>query len=185
MISPKMRWFTGWASLCLISIAHTLPANDGFAARLFVPERKDDFAFENDKVAFRIYGPALKDSKENSGIACWLKRVDSPIIDKWYRGATEGKSYSGKDASWVAGCETCDQSGLGTGAVLEDASKAKTLTITSYDKDRSHVILVTPTDKSGRITYYGGFGWEKAGTITTAGDWRNYLTQFSNHNPYK
>ena len=84
MISPKMLRFTGWASLCLISSTVTLPANDGFAPSRFVPERKDDFAFENDKVAFRIYGPALKDSKENSGIDCWLKRVDYPTIDKWY-----------------------------------------------------------------------------------------------------
>lgn len=59
----------------------------------FVPERKDDFAFENDKVAFRIYGPALKDSVENSGIDCWLKRVDYPIIDKWYAENAAGKSY--------------------------------------------------------------------------------------------
>ncbi len=44
----------------------------------FVPERMDDFAFENDKVAFRVYGPALKNSQENNGTDCWLKRVDYP-----------------------------------------------------------------------------------------------------------
>ena len=38
----------------------------------FVPERSDDFAFENDKVAFRIYGPALKNSGVNNGIDCIL-----------------------------------------------------------------------------------------------------------------
>ncbi len=58
-----------------------------------VPERLDDFAFENDKVAFRFYGPALKDAAENNGADCWLKRVDYPIIDKWYREHSEGKSY--------------------------------------------------------------------------------------------
>lgn len=51
----------------------------------FVPERVDDFAWENDKIAFRTYGPALVDKIENSGIDCWLKRVDYPIIDKWYK----------------------------------------------------------------------------------------------------
>jgi hypothetical protein len=84
--------------LSILSLSCTgrlaLHASEGFAAARFVPERKDDFAFENDKVAFRIYGPALKDSTENSGIDCWLKRVDYPIIDKWYRQeAIEGKSY--------------------------------------------------------------------------------------------
>ncbi len=68
----------------------------------FVPERIDDFAWENDRVAFRTYGPkaqAITESGEkggtlSSGIDCWLKRVDYPIIDKWYKQALEGgKSY--------------------------------------------------------------------------------------------
>ncbi len=59
----------------------------------FVPERSDDFAWENDKIAFRAYGPALSASAENSGIDCWLKRVDYPIINKWYKENAEGKSY--------------------------------------------------------------------------------------------
>ena len=50
----------------------------------FVPERLDDFAWENVKIAFRAYGLAARDRTENSGIDCWLKRVDYPIIDKWY-----------------------------------------------------------------------------------------------------
>lgn len=68
----------------------------------FVPERIDDFAWENDKVAFRTYGPkaqAITESGEpggtlSSGIDCWLKRVDYPIIDKWYKqDLEEGLSY--------------------------------------------------------------------------------------------
>jgi rhamnogalacturonyl hydrolase YesR len=60
-----------------------LPATPRAFAR-FVPERSDDFAWENDLVAFRTYGPALRPSPENSGIDCWFKRVPYPIIDKWY-----------------------------------------------------------------------------------------------------
>jgi hypothetical protein len=59
----------------------------------FVPERLDDFAWENDKVAFRAYGPAARDRTENSGFDCWLKRVEYPIVDKWYKQSKEGKSY--------------------------------------------------------------------------------------------
>lgn len=51
----------------------------------FVPERSDDFAWENDLVAFRVYGPALRTKAEDSGIDVWAKRVPYPIIDKWYR----------------------------------------------------------------------------------------------------
>jgi len=51
----------------------------------FVPERKDDFAWENDHIAFRMYGPALGATGDvNSGIDVWVKSVRSPIIDKWY-----------------------------------------------------------------------------------------------------
>ncbi|MES2922080.1 MAG: glycoside hydrolase family 88 protein [Verrucomicrobiota bacterium] len=60
-----------------------LPAAPGAFAR-FAPERSDDFAWENDLVAFRTYGPALRPGPENSGIDCWFKRVPYPIIDKWY-----------------------------------------------------------------------------------------------------
>jgi unsaturated rhamnogalacturonyl hydrolase len=60
-----------------------MPATPRTHAR-FVPERSDDFAWENDLVAFRTYGPALRPGPENSGIDCWFKRVPYPIIDKWY-----------------------------------------------------------------------------------------------------
>ncbi|MBG7611611.1 DUF4861 domain-containing protein [Polaribacter sp. BAL334] len=59
----------------------------------FVPERTDDYAWENNKVAFRTYGPTAQKMVENdvkggtlsSGIDAWLKRVDYPIINKWYK----------------------------------------------------------------------------------------------------
>lgn len=52
----------------------------------FIKERKDDFAWENDRVAFRIYGPALVpvDGPSN-GIDVWYKRTNNLIIDKWYK----------------------------------------------------------------------------------------------------
>lgn len=80
------------SSLVLLSSCSSIMPQKSVEAR-FVPERMDDFAFENDKVAFRVYGPALKDSAENSGTDCWLKRVDYPIINKWYEGEREGISY--------------------------------------------------------------------------------------------
>ena len=56
----------------------------------FIVERKDDFAWENDRVAFRIYGPALIaiDGPSN-GIDIWYKRTNELIIDKWYKNDIE------------------------------------------------------------------------------------------------
>ncbi|MFA6838842.1 MAG: DUF4861 family protein [Dysgonamonadaceae bacterium] len=56
-----------------------------------VPERKDDFAWENNRTAFRIYGPALKATGEiSNGLDFWAKKTDSLIIDKWYKNDLSG-----------------------------------------------------------------------------------------------
>ena len=62
----------------------------------YVPERYDDFAWENDRVAHRIYGSALelpsatKDQMTSSGIDLWAKRVRYAIIDRWYHKGHDG-----------------------------------------------------------------------------------------------
>ncbi len=66
---------------------------EGFAFARSIPEWKDDFAFENDKVAFRLFGRSLRDSSNNIGVDCWFKRVDAPIIDLWYERHIKGQSY--------------------------------------------------------------------------------------------
>ncbi len=49
-----------------------------------VPERKDDFAWENDRIAYRMYGPALANENPSNGVDLWLKRTDELIVDKFY-----------------------------------------------------------------------------------------------------
>ncbi len=52
-----------------------------------VPERYDDYAWENDKVAYRLYGPALETSPEKlitPGIDVWVKCTDKLVIDERY-----------------------------------------------------------------------------------------------------
>lgn len=56
------------------------------------PAGGQNVAWENDRVAFRVYGPAVRD-RVGSGIDVWVKSVDFPVIDKWYRLATEGFDY--------------------------------------------------------------------------------------------
>ena len=49
------------------------------------PERKDDFAWENDRGAYRVYGPALERSKERSyGIDVWTKNTPELVVDDRY-----------------------------------------------------------------------------------------------------
>jgi hypothetical protein len=67
----------------------------------FIPERSDDYAWENDKIAFRVYGPkgqqealqGIAGSTLSSGVDIWLKRVSYPIIDKWYKEHQKSPGY--------------------------------------------------------------------------------------------
>jgi rhamnogalacturonyl hydrolase YesR len=65
--------------------AQPAPGTRAFAR--YVPERMDDIAWENDRIAHRIYGPALEHNpKEHSGsgIDVWVKSVREPVINEWY-----------------------------------------------------------------------------------------------------
>jgi len=55
----------------------------------FIAERSDDFGWENDKTAYRMYGPALEWETITCGIDAWGKSVPYPIIDKFMRDYTE------------------------------------------------------------------------------------------------
>lgn len=254
----------------------------------FVPERSDDFAWENDLIAFRAYGPALRDGAENSGIDAWLKRVTYPIIDKWYRlSLEEGISYhedhgegldnykvgssagcggtaiwiNGKrepletftrweiheetrertrftlyyerkidgsvfgeaktisielgqrlfqvesfftkdgepandlqvcvglvnhggkaepywdaEKGWIAYWGPLDGGKLGTGARMKPGS-IDTIRQIGKGGTEKHLLLIATTDIGGRIRYEAGYGWEKAGDITTRDSWINYLNK--------
>lgn len=51
----------------------------------FFPGRYDDFAWENDRAAYRAYGPALQARGERSfGYDVWTKSVAVPVIEKRY-----------------------------------------------------------------------------------------------------
>lgn len=255
----------------------------------FVPERSDDFAWENDTIAFRAYGPALKAKGEDSGFDCWLKRVEYPVINKWYKEHAEGKSYhvdhgegydpykvgssrgcgglalwidekmvlsnvftdwkvvkceaeesifiltyeytvgedvykeekkisiklgerlfksvstfwkNGKIAAdlpiaiglvrhhetdlvskdlskgWISIWEPMDDSELGTGVKIDPKCILDFQLLETGKKLEDHVLILTKTDATGQVKYHAGYGWKKAGEITTSSDWNAYLTEF-------
>ncbi len=72
----------------------------------FVPERTDDYTWENNRVAFRMYGPRAQQMIEenipggtlSSGVDAWLKKVEYPIINKWYKKEMENPGAYHLDA---------------------------------------------------------------------------------------
>ncbi|MDR2118299.1 MAG: DUF4861 domain-containing protein [Tannerellaceae bacterium] len=59
------------------------------------PERKDDIAWENDRIAFRLYGPALQASGEQAfGYDVWVKNVAEPVVeDRYHQELVHGITY--------------------------------------------------------------------------------------------
>lgn len=54
----------------------------------FVRERFDDFAWENDRVAFRVYGEALetwqREPLTSSAVDAWSKKTNRLVLNEWY-----------------------------------------------------------------------------------------------------
>lgn len=93
----------------------------------FVPERLDDFAWENDRVAHRTYGPAIiKDPKEllvSSGIDVWSKSAHKLVQDAWYRAGDYHKDKGeGMDFYHVGKTRGCGGLGIYDGATLHTSS---------------------------------------------------------------
>ena len=57
----------------------------------YAPDRLDDYLWENDKTAWRIYGPGVAqpppkgEGLVSSGVDVWSKKVSYPVIDKWLK----------------------------------------------------------------------------------------------------
>ncbi len=105
----------------------------------YVPERLDDIAWENDKIAHRIYGPGLaapaapgtnKEVLVTSGVDVWCKRVSYPIVDRWYN---KGHDFyhkhdlaEGMDMYNVSQSRGCGGTGLWNGQVLAVSGNYRT-----------------------------------------------------------
>jgi hypothetical protein len=54
----------------------------------FVQERRDDYAWENDRIAHRMYGKELEtwpqEPLTSSGVDIWTKRTPRLIVNEWY-----------------------------------------------------------------------------------------------------
>ncbi len=99
----------------------------------FVPERFDDFAWENDRIAHRAYGPALetptggKDQMVSSGLDVWSKRVRYSIIDRWYlMGHYHEDTGEGLDMYDTGKTRGCGGTGVWDGKVLHVSHNWKT-----------------------------------------------------------
>jgi pectinesterase len=115
----------------------------------YIPERLDDFAWENDKVAHRTYGPALeapapagtvKEVLRTSGLDVWCKRVSYPIVDRWYNKGHDHYHHDegeGMDMYQVGPSRGCGGAGIWDGKTLYVSHNYKTWKIIANGPVRS------------------------------------------------
>jgi len=94
-------------ALALLALAGCKGAPETKVMARYVPERADDFVFENNLVAGRFYGEALEGNPTSPGIDIWVKLPGRLVADEWYKGAMQDPDYyhhdhGGKDCYKVA-----------------------------------------------------------------------------------
>jgi hypothetical protein len=123
----------------------------------FVPERTDDYTWENNRVGFRTFGPVAQKMVEDgvkggtlsSGIDAWLKRVEYPIINTWYKRNDVKKGAYHKDhGEGLDNFHVGVSRGVGGTAVKVDDSYYFSRNFTSYK-----TITTGPIRTSFILTY--------------------------------
>lgn len=150
----------------------------------FVPERTDDYAWENNKVAFRTYGPVAQKMVEDkikggtltSGIDGWLKRVEYPIINKWYKKAIDGTgTYHEDTGEGLDNYHVGASRGIGGIAIKIDTTYYTSKNFTSWK-----TISVGPIRTSFILNYAD---WDANGKMISETkhislDYGSYLSKF-------
>jgi len=126
------------ATFTVETIADVSPVFPAKVFARYVPERLDDFAWENDRVGHRTYGPALaapdtehrgKEVLVTSGLDVWCKRVPYLIVDRWYN---KGHDHyhkdegEGMDMYQTGASRGCGGTGIWDGEKLHVARNYKT-----------------------------------------------------------
>jgi Domain of unknown function (DUF4861) len=116
-----------------------------------VPERFDDVAWENDRIAFRVYGPALEDHQQTgSGIDVWSKSIRGLVIDRWYRSTNYHKDNGeGLDFYDVGQGRGCGGLGVWNGKSLDVSRVWASHKILESGPDRASIELTYAPWTSG------------------------------------
>lgn len=163
------------------------PKTTAYCYSRFVPERTDDYTWENNRVAFRVYGPDAQYRAENnlpeptlsSGVDAWLKRVEYPIINKWYKETTEKTgSYHIDTGEGLDDFHVGVSRGVGGIAVQKD---------TTYYYSKNYTKWRTITTGPLRTSFYLEYAnWDAGGkeikeSKTISLDYGSNLSKFDTH----
>jgi len=127
----------------------------------FVRERFDDFAWENDRVAHRMYGAALetwqKEPLTSSTVDVWLKRTRRLVINDWYM-VDDYHRDTGEGADFYSAGKSrgCGGSGLWRDGKLVVSSNFRNSRVLANGPIRLVFELDYPNFETKRITLDAG-----------------------------
>ena len=125
----------------------------------FVRERRDDFAWENDRIAHRMYGPELetfpREPLASSAVDVWSKRVRKLVVNNWYLVDDYHRDH-GEGGDFYSAGQTrgCGGSGIWAGGKLYPSANFRD----------SHVFATGPIRLLFELTYDA---WTAAGVRVT------------------
>jgi pectinesterase len=114
----------------------------------FVRERRDDFAWENDRIAHRMYGKELETWPQepliSSAVDVWSKRVRKLVVNDWYMVDDYHRDHGeGGDFYSAGSSRGCGGSGIWAGGKLYPSANSR----------HSRVFAVGPIRVLFELTY--------------------------------
>jgi hypothetical protein len=160
------------ATFTVEAVATASPPDAPCAYAREIPERHDDMAWENDRIAHRMYGFALNtpaaggERLRGSGIDVWGKRVTYPIVDRWYAKGHDqfhkDEEGEGLDLYSIGGSRGAGGTGVWDGTKLW----------TSDNFIKAEVLSNGPRRAAFKLTYAP---WE-AGTVGSVSETKQFTT---------
>lgn len=115
----------------------------------FVPERKDDFAWENEYAAYRFYGPALAPENPSNGVDIFMKNTPAFVLDTFFYNYVNHKiPYHVQHGIGFDGYKVAHTTGCGGPAVVVDE-----VLYVGDQFDRWEILEQTPEKLVFRLSY--------------------------------
>ncbi len=111
-----------------------VPADSPAKPRTYIrrnPDGAQNLNWENDRIAFRFYGPTVRD-RVGSGIDVWAKTVEFPVLDKWHRLASVGHDYHSDRGEGLDFYHVGRERGSGGSAVWREGRPFPSQTFATY-----------------------------------------------------
>ncbi|MBZ5568435.1 MAG: DUF4861 domain-containing protein [Acidobacteriia bacterium] len=122
----------------------------------FVRERRDDFAWENDRIAHRMYGAALEtwaqEPLTSSAVDVWSKRTRKLVINDWYMVDDYHHDHGeGADLYSAGSSRGCGGDGLWAGGQLHPSANFRDSRVLANGPIRVMFELVYPAWQAGGV----------------------------------